>query len=69
MCFNCGGNETTTTYTTTTKPLDIKTLLNSSDTFRIHPEDEPTYEVGGSDYYEPATRSYVNKLKYVSNGV
>ena len=68
MCFNCGNNETTTA-TTTTIPVNIKSLLNSSDTFRIHPEDEPIYEVGGSDYYDPVTRSYVNKLKYVSNGV
>ena len=68
MCFNCGNNETTTA-TTTTIPINIKSLLDSSDTFRIHPEDEPIYEVGGSDYYDPVTRSYVNILKHTSNGV
>lgn len=72
MCFNCGNNETTTA--TTTIPINIKSLLDSSDTFRIHPEDEPIYEIGGndlggSDYYDPVLKAYVNKLKHVSNGV
>lgn len=30
------------------------------DIFRIHPESAPTYEVGGSDYWDPEAKSWTN---------
>ena len=83
MCYNCGGNATQVYASPNTTGVNpekwwkdyvtcnpsLEKTLNSSDTFKIHPEDEPTYEVGGSDYYDSVTNTYVNILKHTSTGV
>lgn len=38
-----------------------------SDTFRIHPESDPIYQVGGSDYYNPNTCTYENTTRNINN--
>ena len=38
-----------------------------SDTFRIHPESDPKYQVGGSDYYNPNTCTYENTIRNINN--
>lgn len=40
-----------------------------SETFKIHPESDPTYQVGGSDYYNPVTKSWENLVSNLTNAV
>ena len=44
-----------------------KYVTITSDTFRMHPESAPTYEVGGSDYYDKTTNTWTNVVKNCSN--
>ena len=38
-----------------------------SDTFQIHPESDPKYQVGGSDYWNPLTKAWENVSTNISN--
>ena len=39
----------------------------SEDTFKIHPEDNPIYTTGGSDYWNPDTKTWENIPKDLRN--
>ena len=57
MCFYCSNNEQPTVTTTTTNPTNL-----GSDTFRVHLEDQPYYEVGGSDYWDESRKAWINQI-------
>ena len=76
QCDCSRSNWTITSNDWTYKPEQWKEITCSgtssqvqldSDTFRIHPESDPKYQVGGSDYYNPNTCTYENTIRNINN--